>query len=65
MFLLLNNRKLDAIIAKILEYLLLADIPDTSDSIITAIFAKVDLGTIIHGLGHFLYFGKSLHQHDD
>lgn len=62
---LIRNKNLVAIIAKIFDDLLLAGSPSVTDPIIFTIAAKVKLWTIVHGPGQLLYFVLNLHQNED
>lgn len=64
-FVLVRNIQVIAIIKKIVDDLLIAGIPATTDPIIAFIAAKVELGNIVHETGHWRYFSINLHQHDD
>lgn len=62
---LVRNSRLVAIIATIVYELQRAVILETTDPIVSAIAAKVELGTVVHGPGHLRYFGLNIHQQDD
>lgn len=65
LFILLGDKWLVEIIAKIIDNLLLAGTTDVTEPLISVIAAKLYFGTIVHGLTHLLYFELKIHQHED
>lgn len=62
LFVLYQGGKRVAIIARIVEDLLLAGRPATTEPLIANIIARIEFETIAYGPGHLSNFGLNLHQ---
>lgn len=56
---------LNALLAKVVDDILICDPSDHVDSIFNMIQQKFTLGTVTHGPGLFRYFGLNITQHYD
>lgn len=57
--------RLVAIVTKIVDDLLASGASSTSDHIILAVSARVELGTILHRPGNLHYFCLNINQHEN
>lgn len=65
LFALVREKCTVAVVARFVNYLLVAGLPATKNPMISAIKEKGDLVTIVHGPGHLRYFRLNLHQLND
>lgn len=65
LFMISSTSGLNALLAKIVDDILLRGPSDHVDHIMSVIQQKFTLGTVTHGPELFLYFGRNITQYDD